>query len=201
MKMNINESTQKILKERLNFKSCFNSQETNEFINSVQEYLKRKEMNVNTFLRRIDETLELFNFLDFNYHDTLVTIMHYPSIVQANKKDYLTKYLILGSLGIDEENNEEYRKEIMVEHTKYLIIGHKNLYARYKFLVQKSTKYLTRYYLLKMTNQEFYNTFKMNSDELIKQYPFNDVAFEEILKLPENEKYYHKVQERKIKND
>lgn len=200
MKMNINDSIQKILEERLNFESCFNLQETNEFINSIQQYLKRKEMTVKTFLRRMDETLELFDFLGFNYYESLTAIKNYPSIVQANKKDYFTKYLILGSLGIDENNNEEYRKEIVIEHPKYLITSHKTLYARFKFLLEKSTKYLTKYYLLKITNQDFYNTFNIHNDDLIAKYPFNDAAFEEILKLPENAKYFNKIQERKNKN-
>ena len=191
--MSLNNDYQKTLNEKLLLNEYLNTEEIKTFYEAIDKFLSRKKINMAAFIRRLDETLELLKFLDFEYYDCLKIIAHYPSIVQANKKDYFTKYLILASLGINEETKQEYRNEIMIEHSKYMIIGHKTLYARFRFLENRGSKYLTRYYLLKMTNQEFHNTFRLANDELIAKYPFNDDAFNYLLKMPENKKFEAKV--------
>ena len=124
--------------------------------------------------------------------ELLTTVRNYPSLIHANKRDLLDKYLLLGVLK-DSKTHEEMRRNILINHPKYLIIGIKTLYARYKFLLEQDSKFMTRYYLLKMTNNEFNKTFRITNETLVATYPYSDKVLYELLELKENAIYKEKI--------
>lgn len=193
--MQIDEEAKKFLEEKLNLSEFLSKEAIDEFYSSMQRYLKKKRIYKNSLSYRLDETIEFLEFLDLEYLDILTTIKNYPSILHANKKDFLEKYLLLGVIK-DPKTNEEIRKDILVNHSKYLIIGFKTLYARYKYLVENEEA-LTKYYLLKMTNKEFENTFKRSNEVLISEYPCDDNVLNELLDLEENAIFKEKINEKK----
>ena len=193
--MQIDEEAKKFLEEKLNLSEFLSKEAIDEFYSSMQRYLKKKRIYKNSLSYRLDETIEFLEFLDLEYLDILTIIKNYPSVLHANKKDFLEKYLLLGVIK-DPHTNEGIRKDILVNHSKYLIIGFKTLYARYKYLVENGEP-LTKYYLLKMTNKEFENTFKRSNEVLISEYPCDDNVLNELLDLEENAIFKEKINEKK----
>ena len=193
--MQIDDETKKILEKKLKLTEFLSDEEIEEFYSSIQKYLKKKGIYKNSLLYRLDETIDFLKFLNLEYIDILTTIKNYPSILHANKKDFFKKYLLLGVLK-DPKTNEEIRKDILVNHSKYLIMGFKTLYARYKFLINNK-EHLTKYYLIKKTNKEFENTFNKPNEVLIKEYPCGNDVLNELLDLEENAIFKKKIKEEK----
>ena len=189
----MDEETKKFLEEKLNLSSFLTSDGIAAFYNAMQKYLEKKRIYKNALSSYIDETINLLKFLDLDYQEILLTIRNYPSILHADKQAFFTKYLLLAGLK-DNETNEIIRKDILINHPKYLIIGFETLYARYKCLLEQDPKYMTKYFLLKMTNNEFENTFKKSKEILIAEYPIKANVLAELLDLKGNEIFKEKIQ-------
>ena len=188
--MNLDNRVKDLLEEKLNFTKYITASEKDYFYSILAKYLKKKKVYMNDFQNKLNETIQFLTFLDFNEQEIVTIIRHYPAILHTNKKDYFLKYLILASL-ID----NDLRKELVIHYPKYLIIGLKTLYARYEYLTTQKRKYQTKYYLLKMTNNEFKNTFGISHETLLAMYPYSDDKIEYFLNLPENIVYKENLKE------
>ncbi len=197
--MKLNEESKKYLEKRLNLKKYYNSKQIDEFYDSLDKYVIKRKIYLNDLTDCLDEGLDYLNLLGFNFAESIEIFKNYPPIIHVNKRDFLTKYLLLACL--KEKDGTLIRKEIVLYNPKYLIIGLKTLYARYKFfLEQQRSKYLTKYYLLKMTNQEFKNTFDLGMDEVIETYPFDETVIKEFLDWPENKEIKENIEKYQKEN-
>ena len=187
-----NNELKEVLEKKFKLSTYLNKKEATLFYDSIEDYITRKKISINSLKNRIDETIEFLQFLDLKPVELLTTVRNYPSLIHANKRDLLDKYLLLGVLK-DSKTHEEMRRNILINHPKYLIIGIKTLYARYKFLLEQDSKFMTRYYLLKMTNNEFNKTFRITNETLVATYPYTDKVIYELLELKENAIYKEKI--------
>jgi hypothetical protein len=140
---------------------------------------------------RLEETIIFLQELDLTLEEITSAIKNSPSLLHANKKDMLSKYLVL--VYLDEHLNQPIRKQTLIENTKYYVIGLSTIYARIMYLQEYNPNEISKWHVLKMTNKEFETKFNVNTDQLKLDYPFDDQAFMHVLDHPDNEEIKNKI--------
>ncbi len=187
--MPFNDDIKNMLEEKLFLSKYLTTDNISNFYNAMSKYFSQKRFSYAYFADLLTKTIEFCQFLDFNQTEIIQIIANHPAIIHANKKDLLAKYLLIGVL-------KEDRKDIFLNHPKYLLGGIGLLNARYNYLVNHGFEdNITKYYLLKMTNQEFAKTFKISSDQLKAEYSIKDInlLINNLATWPENQDLKEKI--------
>ena len=174
-----------VLEEKLNISVFLNEAAQESIITNIYNYCLSKRMYRESLANHLDQTIDFLQKLHFEQEEILAAINNSPSLIHANKQDMFAKYLILSVL--DNTPLKSTRKELLVNRPKYYIIGIQTLYARYKFLSDKGSNYISKWYLLKMTNKEFEDCFGVSQESLTTMYPYDSNCILELLQLEGNE--------------
>lgn len=180
-----------ILEEKLNLSIFLRPDQIELFYNSIDKYLSSKRKSAESFEILLNETIIFLEELGFNTQEIIYIIWNHNSIIHANKKDFLAKYLLLAVLPNDE------RRSILINNPKYFVVGISNLYARFKYLENLSLRgdknYFSKWHLLKMTNNEWENKFGISVQDLECLYPYDKLKIDEFLNWPQNEMIKEKI--------
>lgn len=195
--MKFDDNVKKLLEDKLNLSIYLNSAQISAFYNSIEKYLSKKRIYFDRFASNLDELIIFLNELGFEHLEIIQIIKDNPSLMHANKNDLLAKYLLLVVLGVS-NNGKQIREEILINNPKYYVIGINTLYARLMFLGKKQ-EYLTKWYLLKMTNKEFENRFGISNEELLALYPYDNSKLYDFLDLPGNEQIKNRIMSQEYK--
>ena len=195
--MKFDDNVKKLLEDKLNLSIYLNSAQISAFYNSIEKYLSKKRIYFDRFASNLDELIIFLNELGFEHLEIIQIIKDNPSLMHANKNDLLAKYLLLVVLGVS-NNGKQIREEILINNPKYYVIGINTLYARLMFLGKKQ-EYLTKWYLLKMTNKEFENRIRISNEELLALYPYDNSKLYDFLDLPGNEQIKNRIMPQEYK--
>lgn len=110
-----------ILEEKLNLSIFLRPDQIELFYNSIDKYLSSKRKSAESFEILLNETIIFLEELGFNTQEIIYIIWNHNSIIHANKKDFLAKYLLLAVLPNDE------RRSILINNPKYFVVGISNL--------------------------------------------------------------------------
>lgn len=185
------EEIRKLLEEKLNISYYLNDDNQKHFCIVIQKYCHSKRMYSKALSYYLDETIKSLNELGFEEAEIIHVIKNTPSLLHANKKDLFAKYLLLTIL--ENKDDKLLRKNLLLNNPKYYVMGISTMYARIMFLLNKGEEYLTKWYVLKMTNKEFSERFGISYDQLIAQYPYDATKINEFLDWPGNEEIKEKL--------
>ena len=200
--MPFSEDFKNLLEEKLLLSKYLTSDNIISFYDKMSQYFTQKRFSYSYFNNLLNTTIKFLHFLNFDSTEIIQIIANHPAIIHANKTDLLAKYLLLAVL--KDENNEPIRRDILLNHPKYLLGGINLLYARYNYLVQHGLdEDISKYILLKMTNEEFAKKFKMSSEQLKADYPLGDTTelIRNISQWPENQQINDKIKKYKSKGE
>lgn len=186
-KMPFDSTIKDLLEEKLCLSKYLTPENINTFYNAMNQYFKQKRFSYSYFANLLNTTIDFCQFLDLSFGEIIGIINNHPAIIHANKEELLAKYLLLAVL--PDENEKSVRRDILLNHPKYLIVGLSTMYARYSYLsAHDMGNNISKYYLLKMTNKEFENTFKISAEQLKAEYPTPDTLelIQKLLAWPEN---------------
>ena len=185
-----------ILEDKLNISCFLNEEEQNVFCKQIYSYIYPRIMTNTILISYLDETITFLQKLDFSHEDIISTLYNSPSLLQANKRDMLSKYLMLSP--IVDSNGKKIRKDIMINSPKHLVRSASSIYARIIYLLNIGLSSITKWYVLKMTNKEFEERFHITNDELMKMYPYDDSKINELLEWPGNEEIKEKITQSRV---
>jgi len=183
------------LKEFLNNEfllySYLNSDQVEDFYKVMEEYLHNRS-KIETLKSNLEELKVLFYAFGLNDVEIIAAIKTNPSYIHADKHELLIKFFLLGKI-IDKKTRNNMRKEIIIAKGKYLRTSHELIYARIKHLEHLQevndivrNKDITARKILKITNEEFENTYGISREELLEKYPFKESTILELEEWPEN---------------
>ena len=200
--MPFSEDIRKLLEDKLLLTKYLTSDNIDSFYNVMSQYFTKKRFSYSYFSDLLHATGEFLRFLYFSPAEIIQIIANHPAIIHANKKDLLAKYLLIAIL--KDENQKLIRRDILLNHPKYLLGGIHLLYARYNYLIHNGLDdSISKYHLLKMTNAEFAKTFKISSEQLKAEYPLDDITLliNDLAKWPENQQIGQKIQKYKSQGE
>lgn len=180
-----------LLEEKLVYSEFLSATNRQKMCEIIFNYCTNKRVSMTILSYRLEETIIFLQELDLTLEEITSAIKNSPSLLHANKKDMLSKYLVL--VYLDEHLNQPIRKQRLIENTKYYVIGLSTIYARIMYLQEHNPNEISKWHVLKMTNKEFETKFNVNTDQLKLDYPFDDQAFMHVLDHPDNEEIKNKI--------
>lgn len=181
------EEIEKTLEELFDLSKIVSKSEQQKILDILQKYCEDKRVYNKVLTYHLQNTIEFLTLLNFSKLEMITAIKNGPTIIHANKKDLLAKYLLLASLK-ETKSSEVVRKDLLINYPKYYVIGISTMYARMKYLAKLGEKSITKWHVMKMTNKEFENRFGFSQEKLIENYPYDETKMDELLNLPGNEK-------------
>ena len=182
--MKLDGNLKQVLEDKLFLSLFLTYEEIEAFYLSIEKYLDKKRIYIEAFTNKLEETTKMLQELDLTQDEIIHVIKVFPSIIHANKTDFFAKYLLLVVLNTE---TNDVRKSILLSRPKDYIIGISTLYARYAFLLNYHPDCLKRYNILKMTNLEFERAFKISTERLHSEYPYDSSLITTFLNLHGNE--------------
>ncbi len=188
--MNLDASIIAYIDEKLFLLEHLTKDECVKFREKIEKYLNNRSSK-ETFFKNLDGTVEFLEKIGLNYHEIIMCIFNWPSIIHSDKNDLLYKYLVLG---IPKRYNlsDIDRDDILVNHPKDLMTGIDTVYARIMFFLSEESKdvtrknVITRRKLLKITNKEFEEFYGISRDNIVSKYPFTKDSLKNVLSLDYN---------------
>ena len=140
--MNLDASIIAYIDEKLFLLEHLTKDECVKFREKIEKYLNNRSSK-ETFFKNLDGTVEFLEKIGLNYHEIIMCIFNWPSIIHSDKNDLLYKYLVLG---IPKRYNlsDIDRDDILVNHPKDLMTGIDTVYARIMFFLSEESKDVTR---------------------------------------------------------
>lgn len=190
VKSKLDDNSKELISIKLKLDEILTDEEKNLFWETLDKYLTDNRIPFNTFLHYLDSTRILYvTLLHFSLKDMIKAIMISPSIIHSSKNDLYDKYLILAKISPAKDLSG--RDDIFLNHPTDLRIGINTLYSRIMFLLDIGilSKNITRNKLLKITNEEFVETYNISKETLINRYPFDKKALDKVKNWPENKEF------------
>lgn len=186
----IYEEVMKYINDRLVLREFLTPLQIEKFHLIIAKYLTNRT-TLEAFKTNFEGTLEFFSFLGFSITATLYSIMKWPSMIHANKEEILKKYLIMSKV-VDPSSGAPVRDDILVNHPKDFMTGFDLIYARMMFFLEAEhsmTKndLITRRKLIKTTNDEFEQIYRVSKTDLIAMYPIPQNILDILLSWDEND--------------
>lgn len=184
------------LEKYLNITNYYTSEELEKYYAKIDSYL-RIRIDENVFLKNLIEKTIFFRSLGYSLEDISKMIYNFPSLLHMDKREVLIKYLLLGKIVVSNTLVCD-RDDIILNHTKDLICGKELLYARIMFFltvddINQRKNEITRRKTLKITSNEFFNTYRIDKQKLLKLFPFNSASMKIICSWKENEDVMKKL--------
>lgn len=184
------------LEKYLNISNYYKKEELVKYYDKMNSYL-RTRIDDNVFLNNLIEKTILLKSLGYSLKDISRMIYNFPSLLHMDKRDVLIKYLLLGKIVVSNTTFCD-RDNIMINHTKDLICSKELLYARIMFFltsenINQRKCDITRRKVLKNTSEEFLTSYKINKQQLLKLFPFNNNSMKIICSWNENEEIVNKL--------
>lgn len=184
------------LEKYLNITNYYNNEELEKYYDKIDGYL-RIRIDENMFLKNLIEKTIFFKSLGYSLKDISKMIYNFPSLLHMDKRDVLIKYLLLGKIVVSNTLVCD-RDNIMLNHTKDLICSKELLYARIMFFlttgnINQRKNEITRRKTLKITSNEFFKTYRIDKQKLLKLFPFNNGSMKIICSWKENEEVMKKL--------
>lgn len=197
----MNKDVIKILEEKLFLSSFLDEKKCDEFYQMISNYLKNRS-SLETFAKNLDDLKDLYEILNIDHKSMLNSIMVWPAIIHANKQELLYKYLV--STTVVDSKGFSARKDILINHPKWFMTSLSLIYARVMFFLNEESNNVTRKNeitsrkIFRITNDDFFKSYGLTKEELIKKYPINEEGLKNILSWEENTEIYEKLKERNI---
>ena len=93
--MNLDASIIAYIDEKLFLLEHLTKDECVKFREKIEKYLNNRSSK-ETFFKNLDGTVEFLEKIGLNYHEIIMCIFNWPSIIHSDKNDLLYKYLVLG---------------------------------------------------------------------------------------------------------
>lgn len=200
----MNNNEKQILDNILNLTKNLNDVELEQFYMIMENYLKSRSL-IETVFYNLNMLKSCLEEEGLDEKEIIYAIMNNPSYIHADKADLSLCFAIISVIQ-DSKTGNYMKDDIIINNGKLLRGNASLLYARVKHIMHLidtedpilRNKYITIRKVLKITNQEFENTYKMSKEDLLSRYPFVFGSIEEINSW--NEKYMS-MKERMIKNN
>lgn len=189
----MNKDERKIIDKILNLSNNLEVEEVENFYSVMENYLKNRSLIETVFynLTMLKTYMKEERLTD---KEIIYAIMNNPSYIHADKAELSLCFAIISVIQ-DSKTGAYLKDDIIINNGKMLRINASLLYARVKhimYLIETEdpilrNQYITIRKVLKNTNQEFENTYKVSKDELLSRYPFVHGTLNEINSW--NEKY------------
>ncbi len=154
------------------------------FFSIIEKYLGNRS-RIETFLNNLDGTIEFYELIGIDYADMISSIMNWPAIIHADKKELFVKYLLLADV-VSWRTGELARENILVNHPKDLMTGVDTIYARIAYLSTDNgtlllrNENLTRRKILKVTHNEFEEMYHIDKERLLERFPLTVESLETV---------------------
>lgn len=166
--------------------------ETKLFYSALVSYIKTVRRDISSFKKNINEVIDLFSNCGYENSQIINILTKEPSLLHSNKNDIFWRILLLGKV-FDTKNNGDVRFGYMIQNPRILRTSQDVMYARIKYLrSDKAKEFLrkdsspTARQVTKLTHNEFFDSYNISKEELLRLYPFNDKAQLEVVSWPEN---------------
>ena len=189
--MNIEE--RKILDNILGLSKNLPNEDIERFYIVMDNYLKNRSL-LETIYYNLTTLKSCMQEEGLSEKEIVYAIMNNPSFIHAEKADLSLTFGIISVIQ-DSKTGAYLKNDIIINYGKMLRWGTALLYARVKhimYLIDSKSPILRNNFItirkvLKSTNQEFENSYKICKEDLLSKYPFKRESIDEINSW--NEKY------------
>ena len=178
----------KIVDEKLCLREYLDDSQREEFYSVISEYLKNRS-SMDALAKNLDELNDFFRKLNYDYISEITVIKNWSAIIHTDKNDLFYKYLVMARI-LNKDTFESIRDDELLNHGKDFMTSIRLLYARVRYLDAHPElvggSFITRRKTLKITNEEFLNSYNISKDALLQLFPWNREALELVLSWEEN---------------